>query len=49
MGAEDPSTEGLLLQRLDLWLSSTLPYPAINKIQELALTNLLSLLINEAT
>ena len=49
MGAEDRSSEGLLLQQLNLWLSSTLFYAAINKIQELALTDLLSSMINEAT
>ena len=29
--AEDGSSEGLLLQQLNLWLSSTLSYPVINK------------------
>ena len=49
LGAEDRSSEGLLLQRLDLWLSSALTYPVINKTQELALTDLLSSIISEAT
>ena len=48
MGAEDRRTEGLLLQRLDLWLNSTPSYPTINKIQELALIDLLTTIINEA-
>ena len=48
MGSEDGSTEGLLLQRLDLWLNSTPSYPHINKIQELSLIDLLTNIFNEA-
>ena len=48
MGAEDGSTEGLLLQRLDMWLNTTPSYPTINKIQELSLIDLLTTIINEA-
>ena len=49
LGAEDGSSEELLHQQLNLWLSSTISYPVINKIQELSLIDILSTMINEAT
>ena len=48
MGSEDGSSEGMLLQRVNLWLSSTPSYPHINKIQELSLIDLLTNIFNEA-
>ena len=48
MGSEDGSTEGLLLQCLDLWLNSTPSYPHINKVQELSLIDVLTNIFNEA-
>ena len=49
LGSEDGSSQGLLLQRLNLWQNSTLVYPAIDKTQELASTKLLTTIIGEAT
>ena len=49
VGLEDGSSQGLLLDRLDLWINSTPIYPAINKTQDLALTELLNNKIAEAT
>ena len=48
LGAEDGRSEGLFLQWLDLWLSSTISYPVIIKIQELSLIVLLTFMFNEA-
>ena len=45
---EDVSIQSRLLQKLDLWQSSTPIYPAICKTQELALSNILTTLIGEA-
>ena len=48
MGAEDLSTEGLLLGRIDLWIRSVPNYPALNKSQSQVIKELLPKLVSEA-
>ena len=48
MGAEDLSTEGLLLVRIDLWIQSVPNYPVLNKSQSQVIKELLPKLVGEA-
>ena len=48
LGAEDLSTEGLLLGRIDLWIQSVPNYPALNKSQSQVIKELLPKLVGEA-
>ena len=48
LGAEDLSTEGLLLGRIDLWIRSVPNYPALNKSQSQVIKKLLPKLVGEA-
>ena len=41
VGFEDESSQGLLLDRLELWINSTPVNPAINKPRDLALMELI--------
>ena len=47
-GAEDLSTEGLLLGRIDLWIRSVPNYPALNKSQSQVIKELFPKLVGEA-
>ena len=48
LGAEDLSTEGLLLGRIDLWIQSVPNYPVLNKSQSQVIKELLPKLVGEA-
>ena len=48
MGAEDSSTEGLLLSRIDLWIQSVPNYPVLNKSQSQVIKELLPKVVGEA-
>ena len=48
MGAENLSTEGLLLGRIDLWIQSVPNYPVLNKSQSQVIKELLPKLVGEA-
>ena len=48
LGAEDLSTEGLLLSRVDLWIQSVPNYPVLNKSQSQVIKELLSKVVGEA-
>ena len=48
LGAEDLSTEGLLLSRVDLWKKSVANYPVLNRSQAQVIRDLLSKLVIEA-
>ena len=48
MGAEDLSTEGLLLGRIELWIRCVPNYPALNKSQSQVIKELLPKLVGEA-
>ena len=45
LGAEDMSTEGLLLSRVDLWIKSVTNYPVLNKSQSQVIKELLSKIV----
>ena len=49
VGSEDGSSQGLLLDRLELWINSIPVYPAINNMQDLVLMELFNNMIAEAT
>ena len=46
--AEDLSTEGLLLSRVDLWIQSVPNYPVLNKSQSQVIKELLPKVVGEA-
>ena len=48
LGAEDFSTEGLLLSKIDLWIQSVGNYPALNKSQSQVIKELLPKVVSEA-
>ena len=48
LGAEDLSTEGLQLGRIDLWIQSVPNYPVLNKSQSQVIKELLPKLVGEA-
>ena len=48
LGAEDMSTEGLLLSRVELWIQSVLNYQILNKTQTQVIKDLLSSIVAEA-
>ena len=48
LGAEDLSTEGLLLSRIDLWIQSVGYYPVLNKSQTQVFKELLPMVVSEA-
>ena len=48
LGAEDMSTEGLLLRRVELWIQSVANYPILNKSQTQVIKDLLSSIVAEA-
>ena len=48
LGAEDLSSEGLLLSRVDLWIKSVTNYPVLNKSQSQVIKELLSKIVVEA-
>ena len=48
LGAEDMSTEGLLLSRVELWIQSVANYPILNKSQTQVIKDLLSSIVAEA-